>query len=171
MGRIKLLRQYKINPIMVFDGGFLPMKAYREEQRAQQRLESKRKAKEYFALNAQTMHMSTAAMTHMSKSMDVTPEMAFMLIEALRQEKVEFIVAPYEADAQMAYLDRIGRVSAIISEDSDLLLFGCRRVLFKMDKFGHAEEVSIDRLVACEEMDLRGFGMKEVWGRWRHGGT
>lgn len=43
------------------------------------------------------------------------------------------MVAPYEADAQMAYLERIGIVDGIITEDSDLLVFGCRKVLFKLD--------------------------------------
>jgi exonuclease-1 len=42
-------------------------------------------------------------------------------------------VAPYEADAQLAYLERIGLVSGIITEDSDLLVFGCQNVLLKLD--------------------------------------
>lgn len=33
----------------------------------------------------------------------------------------------------MAYLERIGIVDGIITEDSDLLVFGCRKVLFKLD--------------------------------------
>lgn len=44
-----------------------------------------------------------------------------------------YVVAPYEADAQLAYLERIGIVDGIITEDSDLLVFGCKTVLFKMD--------------------------------------
>jgi hypothetical protein len=36
-------------------------------------------------------------------------------------------VAPYEADAQMAYLARNGAVHAVITEDSDLLAYGCPR--------------------------------------------
>lgn len=44
-----------------------------------------------------------------------------------------YVVAPYEADAQMAYLERVGLVDGIITEDSDLLVFGCRKVLFKLD--------------------------------------
>lgn len=44
-----------------------------------------------------------------------------------------YIVAPYEADAQMAYLERVGLVDGIITEDSDLLVFGCRNALFKLD--------------------------------------
>lgn len=162
MSKVRMLRRYNVNPILVFDGGPLPMKAYREEQRAQRRSESKKKADEFMNMNAQSAHLSTSALSHMSKSADVTPEMAYMLIEALRREKVEFIVAPYEADAQLAYLDRIGKVAAVISEDSDLLLFGIKRVLFKMDKFGSAEEVCLDRLGACSEIDLREFTLQKV---------
>lgn len=44
-----------------------------------------------------------------------------------------YVVAPYEADAQLAYLERAGIVDGIITEDSDLLVFGCRNVLFKLD--------------------------------------
>jgi exonuclease-1 len=46
---------------------------------------------------------------------------------------VKYVAAPYEADAQMAFLERTGAVDAIITEDSDLLVFGCRHVLFKLD--------------------------------------
>jgi exonuclease 1 len=42
-------------------------------------------------------------------------------------------VAPFEADAQLAYLERIGVVDAVMTEDSDLLVFGCKTVLFKFD--------------------------------------
>ena len=37
-------------------------------------------------------------------------------------------MAPYEADAQLAYLNKIGVAQIIITEDSDLLLFGCEKV-------------------------------------------
>lgn len=50
------------------------------------------------------------------------------LKQALQRDGVECIVAPYEADAQLAYLSRTGYVHAVISEDSDLLPFGCTRV-------------------------------------------
>jgi exonuclease-1 len=65
-------------------------------------------------------------------------------IQALRAESVAYVVAPYEADAQLAYLERIGLVDGIITEDSDLLVFGCRTVLFKMDAVS-STAVCIDR--------------------------
>jgi len=37
-------------------------------------------------------------------------------------------VAPYEADAQLAYLQKEGLVDLVITEDSDMLVFGCKRV-------------------------------------------
>jgi exonuclease-1 len=53
--------------------------------------------------------------------------------KALKAENIQYIVAPYEADAQLAYLECIGLVSAILTEDSDLLVFGCKNVLLKLD--------------------------------------
>lgn len=40
-------------------------------------------------------------------------------------------MAPYEADAQLAFLEREGLIDAIITEDSDLLVFGCKTVSWK----------------------------------------
>ena len=48
--------------------------------------------------------------------------------QACRAKGVDCIVAPYEADSQLAYLNRIGIAQIIITEDSDLVLFGCERV-------------------------------------------
>jgi 5'-3' exonuclease len=46
----------------------------------------------------------------------------------LRGRHIEYIVAPYEADAQLAYLDKKNIIAAIITEDSDLIVYGCKRV-------------------------------------------
>lgn len=56
-----------------------------------------------------------------------------MGIQALKAEGISYVVAPYEADAQLTYLERTGVVDGIITEDSDLLVFGCKTVLFKLD--------------------------------------
>merc|ERR1711985_199876 len=65
-----------------------------------------------------------------------------VLLEAVKAHGgVDFVVAPYEADAQLAFLALSGRVHAVISEDSDLLAYGCPRVLYKMGKDGFGEEI------------------------------
>ena len=49
-------------------------------------------------------------------------------MKACREKGVDCIVAPYEADAQLAYLNKCGIAQLVITEDSDLILFGCDRV-------------------------------------------
>ncbi|KAF8840562.1 PIN domain-like protein [Paxillus ammoniavirescens] len=128
MHRVRLLRHHKIQPYVVLDGGPLPAKKGTESERRQRRAENLAKAN---ALAAQGKH--SQAREFYVKCVDVTPQMAYQFIKALRTEGVQYVVAPYEADAQMAYLERIGLVGGIITEDSDLLVFGCRKVLFKLD--------------------------------------
>lgn len=48
----------------------------------------------------------------------------------------DYLVAPFEADAQLAYLAREGQVAAVISDDSDMLVFGAPEVIFKLDIAG-----------------------------------
>lgn len=50
-----------------------------------------------------------------------------------------------------------GRAHVIITEDSDLLAFGVKKVLFKMDKNGNGIEVDLDRLSQVEELNFRCF--------------
>ncbi|KAI7989775.1 Serine carboxypeptidase-like 51 [Camellia lanceoleosa] len=60
-------------------------------------------------------------------------------------QNIEFVVSPYEADARLAYLSSLeaekGGIVAVISEDSDLLAYGCPTVVFKMDRYGNGEEI------------------------------
>ena len=70
------------------------------------------------------------------RCLDITPEMAQDVIRAARDRNVDCIVAPYEADAQLAYIATSGIADFIVTEDSDLTLFGCERVLYKMTVSG-----------------------------------
>ncbi|PPQ66528.1 hypothetical protein CVT26_009501 [Gymnopilus dilepis] len=157
MHRIRLLRHHKIEPYVVFDGGPLPAKKGTEAERKQKREESLAKGK---ALLAQGKH--SQARDCFVKCVDVTPQMAYQFIKALRAESVPYVVAPYEADAQLAYLERSGIADAILTEDSDLLVFGCQNVLFKLDTVA-ATVVSISRKdfgsVAASSSDANGISL------------
>ena len=50
------------------------------------------------------------------------------MVKVLKWENVSYVVAPYEADAQMTFLAVSKQVEAVITEDSDLIPFGCPRV-------------------------------------------
>ena len=47
----------------------------------------------------------------------------------------------YEADSQLAWLATSGRVAAVVTEDSDLIVFGVPLVITKMNKFGQGKAV------------------------------
>lgn len=55
-------------------------------------------------------------------------------------------MAPYEADAQLAFLSKEDIVDAIITEDSDLLVFGAKKVLYKMDESGNGKLIQLSDL-------------------------
>ena len=95
------------------------------------------------------------AMEEFQKAIDITPDIAHKFMVSLREKNVRYVVAPYEADAQMAYLSRKGYVDAVITDDSDLLAFGCQRVFFKMDKTGQGYEISRDNFPKCTKIRLR----------------
>ncbi|KAI9593067.1 putative exonuclease [Syncephalis fuscata] len=151
MHRVRLLKHFGVTPLLVFDGAPLPAKAVTEQERATRRAESLEKALQY-----QKTGQSRLAFEHFQRSLDVTPQLARQLIEALRKENIKYVVAPYEADAQLAYLSRTGVVDAIITEDSDLLVFGCSRkqVIFKMDQYGHGMEIRQEDLSSNRGISL-----------------
>lgn len=51
-------------------------------------------------------------------------------------EKIEIIQAPNEADAQLAFLATNGIVDFVISDDSDLIVYGCPKIIFKITSSG-----------------------------------
>ncbi|RVW29580.1 Exonuclease 1 [Vitis vinifera] len=77
--------------------------------------------------------------------------------KVLKQENVSYIVAPYEADAQMTFLAVSQQVDAIITEDSDMIPFGCPRIIFKMDKFGQGVEFKYSMIQQNKELSFAGF--------------
>jgi exonuclease-1 len=81
---------------------------------------------------------SMAAAKHFAAAVTITPLMARQLIQTLRKLGVDFVVAPYEADAQLAWLVREGHCAAALTEDSDLLAYQCPTVLYKIKSDGHA---------------------------------
>lgn len=91
------------------------------------------------------------------KAVDVTPQMAYQLIKALRQDGIDCIVAPYEADAQLAYLEKIGYVDAVLTEDSDLLVFGTKQTLYKLDSDGFVTQILRSNFAKCTKARMDGW--------------
>ncbi|KAG5029554.1 hypothetical protein JHK87_013068 [Glycine soja] len=149
MHRVNLLRHFGVKPILVFDGGLLPMKSEQENKRARARKDNLARAVEH-----ESDGNSAAAYECYQKAVDISPQIACELIQ---QENLQYIVAPYEADAQMTFLAISGQVDAVITEDSDLIPFGCPRIIFKMDKFGQGVQFQDSMLQKNKELSFEGF--------------
>lgn len=157
MRKIEMFKFFSVKPYVVFDGGYLPSKASTEQERLSRREESKKQA-----LDLHRAGKSKQAMDQFRKCVDVTPEMAFEVIQALKAAGVDFVVAPYEADAQLAYLEKHGIVDGIVTEDSDLLVFGCKKVIFKLDQFGAGAEILFDKLSRVQEVSFQDWTLTEI---------
>ncbi|KAI9779110.1 MAG: Rad2 nuclease [Peltula sp. TS41687] len=156
MHRVRMLQHFGVVPFLVFDGDYLPSKAPTEALRASKREQSKR-----LGLELLQRGKTAQAYQELQKAIDVTPEMAGQLIEELRREGVKFIVAPYEADAQLAYLERKGVISGVISEDSDLLVFGVNCLITKLDQYGECIVINRADFTACTDISLVGWSDAE----------
>lgn len=61
-------------------------------------------------------------------------------MNVMHTKNIEFIVAPYEADCQIAKLRRENLIDFAISEDSDLLAYGVNTI-FKLNQNGECDYV------------------------------
>lgn len=138
---IGLLRQYNIKCIAVFDGKKLPAK--------QKEIETRQKNKEENLLLAEVF--DTAGNVEESKklknrSIFVEPIHVNTLLNILNKLGVETIVAPYEADAEIAYLYREHLIDFAISEDSDLISYGVKKIAYKLDEKGDFSLLDLENL-------------------------
>ncbi|KAI8064355.1 PIN domain-like protein [Gongronella butleri] len=132
--QVKMLLHFNVQPVIVFDGAPLPLKKGTAKARQGQRQEARHAG--YASIRAGKPQQDSDGWFR--RATHVTPDMIAKVKKALEALNVKYIQAPYEADSQMTYLCQHDKVAAVITEDSDLLVFGCPQVLLKMDQFGEA---------------------------------
>lgn len=129
---IRLLQNVGIHDILVvFDGHPLPIKEAVDAKRRTQRDYHLVKAR-----CAKTNGDRVSAMKHYQSAVKVSMEMKANLIKRLRKEGIHYLVAPYEADAQLAYLAINKYVDLVITEDSDAIPYGCPMIAYKLSHDG-----------------------------------
>ena len=146
--------------IMVFDGAPLPIKAEVNNNRRNTR-------QKHFDAGIALMHEKefAAAKIAFQKSIQITPLMVYRTVEAIKKmpnaHRVECITAPYEGDAQMTDLVKKKIADVAISEDSDLLAYGCPSVFYKMNKDGDGDLITLARVLNGQEPGIDRFQLKD----------
>lgn len=137
--KLSMLKSFKIEPYLIFDGDSIVVKKETEIKRREKRIENKNIAERLWQSGEKKN-----AMDYFQKCVDVTPEMAKCIIDYCKVNAIQYVVAPFEADAQMVYLEKKNIINGIISEDSDLLIFGCNRLITKLNDYGECIEICRD---------------------------
>lgn len=79
----------------------------------------------------------------------------FLLLKQHFQEtKIDYIVSAYEADAQLRQLSREGVVDWILTEDSDLIAYGCPYIMYKIDRSGFGKFFNRDSFTKIIKKNL-----------------
>ncbi|ORZ31257.1 hypothetical protein BCR44DRAFT_1405489 [Catenaria anguillulae PL171] len=126
--RLRLLQSLNITPLVVLDGAPPPLKSDTNADRRQ-----RRDAALSLGRQLLTAGKVAAAERAFQSAVGITRTIVQQLVSLLKYMKIQYIIAPYEADPQLVYLERIGRIDAILSEDSDLLVFGAQTLVTKWD--------------------------------------
>lgn len=143
--KILLLRRFKIAPYIIFDGNYLPMKSKEEKQRNNKRLKSRDEYKSFCENNNKE-----GARRKLIESIDVTPDMAKFVIDHLIKLRVQYVVAPYEADAQISYLYKKNIIQGAITIDSDMICYEVGHIFYKMNKFGQGRYINIENIYSSK---------------------
>jgi exonuclease-1 len=146
---LAMLRSYGIKCIAVFDGKVPKAK----ESVIEGRKEHKDKSLE-IAHQLLEEGREEESQVHFRRALKIRTKMLNTLIEILKRLKVDVIVAPFEADSQIAYLYKKGLVDFSISEDSDLVPFGVKKVLYKLTPNGYGSYLDLENL---KDRDLQSF--------------
>lgn len=149
---VQMLIFYKVTPIIVFDGQPLPMKEVTTRQRALDRARHLSEGRKFAAQGDKEK-----ANKSFQQAISITDKMVYAVIKALDKIKVEYVIAPYEADPQLTYMINVGHADAVITEDSDLLTFGCRKVIYKLSRYGEGRQIQYDDIFTSEKLRMTRF--------------
>lgn len=126
MSKILSLIGLNISVVVVFDGNLKPKKTRNGEF-------------------VQSDYESEIIRLENSKSFDEGNPKIYRLKQILRQNKIDYVQAAGEAEAQCAFLQSLGIVDYVISNDVDALVFGAAKVLRNFSRIPQEEMQSPSR--------------------------
>ena len=157
--RLELLKENGVNSICVFDGNRLPSKKDTNDKRRGTREEAKRKG-----IKALEDGQTGKAYQFFCQAIHITPTINESVRKLCKAMGFQVIVAPYEADAQLAYLSRSKIVDAVMTEDSDLFIFGTDKLIIKLDDSGNCKQVDGGKVTTVD--GVKAFSDPIKWLRY-----
>ena len=136
---LTLLKENGINCIAVFDGNLLPAKLKEIQERINTKI-----ANEILASKLREEGNIVKSNVVNNRSLNVSQVHINTLIYLLKKLNFKIIVAPYESDAQIAYLYHKKQIDFAITEDSDLIPYGVKRIAFKLNENGDFEYLNLN---------------------------
>ncbi|KAA0174262.1 hypothetical protein FNF27_04274 [Cafeteria roenbergensis] len=145
--RVRALHAAGLRVVVCFDGNRPNLKSQVSAERRARQAAGRAKGNELYQASlrarsaAERRALEDSARNAFAGAISVTFEHTLPVLRALRAMRVPYIVAPFEADAQLAALAAGGHCSSIVTEDSDVAVFlsacgaGCD-VLYRMDDRG-----------------------------------
>uniref|UniRef100_A0A915EHC3 Exonuclease 1 n=1 Tax=Ditylenchus dipsaci TaxID=166011 RepID=A0A915EHC3_9BILA len=161
---VNLLLKLECHVILVFDGQPLPAKKEMNDVRKARRdknqvcypiLHSCQNFPQFDVFQEAWRETNVTGLTAEAnkafrQGVTITRDVVEKTIKAFQRVKlVDVIVAPFEADAQIAFLLQKGLAHAAVTEDSDLIAFGCETIIFKLDSSGTCMIYEKSKLPTC----------------------
>lgn len=144
---LTLLQNYGIKFIVVFDGQKLKAKTKKLEQR-----ENNFSKNFEFGTSLLNQGLQEESTKIFKRTLKIKPIMVNSLIEILRKMNINFIVSPYEADAQLAFLYQTHQIDFAITEDADLIPFGVKHIGYKIDQAGSINYLDLTDTPSISEL-------------------
>ena len=124
--------------LLVFDGKRQKAKASTNEQRTRKRMKALAEVERLLTIDDDAEDIDS---TLLKVAAHVNDEMKLTTIKHLRENGwPHYMVAPFEADGQLAKLLKDGLVDYISTVDSDLLALSDGKVLFRLSPAGWADQ-------------------------------
>ncbi|CAO0795971.1 unnamed protein product [Mucor circinelloides] len=157
MDFMDLFKRQNVTPIVVFDGLRLPLKQDTNDERRSNRQEALKEGLPFY-LNGDNVKANES----FKKFVTITDNKIIDVLTKLSAEKIQCIVAPNEANAQLTYLAKTGKVDAVITEDSHLLAFGCPKIICEMNLYGQGTEITMDQVINNEDSVFYNYDIETI---------
>jgi len=141
---------------MVFDGEVPDYKKEEHESRRMDFEDKKKKAK--IMMSSTSLEERDKGKLLLVQTIETRTLTELIKKYFSKHESIVFVDADYEADTCLAQLSLFGSAEYLITEDSDLIVYGCSKIIFKLDSKGEAK---LYRRETCYiSYDSKGFYVK-----------